>query len=135
MVDLTRLDDKPTCSAKIQGRLIYFRLFLLSRKASNAITKLPKAISNANIPMKIEMISKAVICATSLLMYSGEPGMKFWEATTLQHDCSSLPFYHILSFVTIPYQILSTLLYVMCKPSKYLFLLLLLFELSKYIDK
>ena len=52
--------------------------------------------------MKIEMISKAVICATSLLMYSGEPGMKFWEATTLQHDCSSLIFYHILSFVTIP---------------------------------
>ena len=79
MVDLTRLDDKPTCSAKIQGRLIYFRLFLLSRKASNAITKLPKAISKANIPMKIEMISKAVICATSPLMYSGEPGMKFWE--------------------------------------------------------
>ena len=54
MVDLTRLDDKPTCSAKIQGRLIYFRLFLLSRKASNAITKLPKAISRANIPMKID---------------------------------------------------------------------------------
>ena len=51
--------------------------------------------------MKIEMISKAVICATSLLMYSGEPGMKFREATTLQHDCSSLIFYHILSFVTI----------------------------------
>ncbi len=23
-------------------------------------------------------------------MYSGKPGMKFWEATTLQHDCSSL---------------------------------------------
>ena len=52
--------------------------------------------------MKIEMISKAVICATSLLMYSGEPGMKFREATTLQHDCSSSIFYHILSFVTIP---------------------------------
>ncbi len=96
------LDDKPTCSAKIQGRLIYFRLFLLSRKASNAITKLPKAISKANIPMKIEMISKAVICATSPLMYSGKPGMKFWEVTTLQHDCSSLIFYHILSFMTIP---------------------------------
>ena len=103
VVDLTRLDDKPTCSAKIQGRLIYFRLFLLSRKASNAITKLPKAISRANIPMKIEMISKAVICATSPLMYSGKPGMKFWEATTLQHDCSSPIFYHILSSVTISY--------------------------------
>ncbi len=53
--------------------------------------------------MKIEMISKAVICATSPLMYSGKPGMKFWEAATLQHDCSYLPFYHILSFITIPY--------------------------------
>ncbi len=57
--------------------------------------------------MKIEMISKAVICATSPLMYSGKPGMKFWEATTLQHDCSSLIVYHILSIMTIPYKILS----------------------------
>ena len=32
-------------------------LFSLSRKASNATIKLPKDISNANIPMKIEMIS------------------------------------------------------------------------------
>nr|DAX31450.1 MAG TPA: hypothetical protein [Caudoviricetes sp.] len=40
-----------------QSRHFYFRLFLLSRKASNAITKLPKDISRANIPMKIEMIS------------------------------------------------------------------------------
>ena len=87
---------------QVQGRLIYFRLFLLSRKASNAITKLPKAISKANIPMKIEMISKAVICATSPLMYSGKPGMKFWEATNLQHDYPSLRVYHILSFLTIP---------------------------------
>ncbi len=52
--------------------------------------------------MKIEMISKAVICATSPLMYSGVPGMKFWEAATLQHDCSSPIFYQILSFVAIP---------------------------------
>ena len=40
-----------------QDRHFYFRLFLLSRKASNATIKLPKDISNANIPMKIEMIS------------------------------------------------------------------------------
>ena len=93
VIDLTRLDDKPTCSAKIQGRLIYFRLFLLSRKASNAITKLPKAISKANIPMKIEMISKAVICATSLLMYSGKPGMKFREAV---HPVTRLSLYYII---------------------------------------
>jgi len=85
--------------------------------------------------MKIEMISKAVICATSPLMYSGKPGTKFWEATTLQHDCSSPLFYHILSFVTIPYQILVTKFYMVQKPSKYLFLLLLLLKPSKYIGK
>ena len=38
------------------------------------MTKLPKAISKANMPMMIEMISKAVIRATSPLMYSGGPG-------------------------------------------------------------
>ena len=95
MVELTRLDDKPTCSAKIQGRLIYFRLFLLSRKAINAITKLPKVISKANIPIKIEMISKAVICATSLLMYSDESGMKFWE---VYHLATRLFLYDILPY-------------------------------------
>ena len=40
-----------------QDRHFYFFLFLLSRKARNVTTKLPKDISNANIPMKIEMIS------------------------------------------------------------------------------
>ena len=46
-----------------EDRHFYFRLlflekfFSLSRKASNAIIKLPKDINNANIPMKIEMIS------------------------------------------------------------------------------
>ena len=47
-----------------QDRLFYFRLFLLLRKASNAITRLPKAHNNVNMPMKIERISKAVIHAT-----------------------------------------------------------------------
>ena len=47
-----------------QDRHFYFRLFLLLRKASNAITRLPKAHNNVNMPMKIESISKAVICAT-----------------------------------------------------------------------
>ena len=42
----------------------YLRLFLLLRKASNAITRLPKAHNNVNMPMKIERISKAVIHAT-----------------------------------------------------------------------
>ena len=52
-----------------QDRHFYFRLFLLSRKASNAINKLPKDISKANTPIKTEIISNAVICATSLPMY------------------------------------------------------------------
>ena len=57
-----------------QDRLFYFRLlFHLSRKARAATIKLPKDISNVNIPLKIEMISKAVIGATSLPMYSGTP--------------------------------------------------------------
>ena len=52
-----------------QDRHFYFRSFLLSRKASNAINKLPKDISNANTPIKIEMISNAVIYVTSSPMY------------------------------------------------------------------
>ena len=46
-----------------QDRHFYFRLlfleelFSLSIKANNATIKLPKDINNANIPMKIEMIS------------------------------------------------------------------------------
>ena len=66
-----------------QDRHFYFRLFLLLRKASNAITRLPKAHNNVNMPMKIERISKAVIHATSLPMYSGKPVIRCWEATTL----------------------------------------------------
>ena len=60
----------PVCR---QDRHFYFRLFLLLRKASNAITRLPKAHNNVNMPMKIERISKAVIHVTSLPMYSGKP--------------------------------------------------------------
>ena len=82
-----------------QDRHFYLRLFLLLRKASNAITRLPKAHNNVNMPMKIERISKAVICATvyaslrsSLIgcppdiqrpsMYSGKPVIRCWEATS-----------------------------------------------------
>ena len=56
-------EDIAECSGLFQEKKeqekigTYFRLFLLSRKASNATIKLPKDISNANIPMKIEMIS------------------------------------------------------------------------------
>ena len=58
-----------------QGGHYFFRLcsLSLSRKASNAITKLPKAISKPIIPINIKMISAAVIGATSLPMYSGKP--------------------------------------------------------------
>ena len=58
-----------------QGGHYFFRLWSLSlsRKASNAITKLPKAINKPITPMNIKMISAAVIGATSLPMYSGKP--------------------------------------------------------------
>ena len=69
----------PVCR---QDRHFYFRLFLLLRKASNAITRLPKAHNNVNMPMKIERISKAVIHVTSLPMYSGKPVIWCWEATS-----------------------------------------------------
>ena len=55
-----------------QDRHFYLRLLLfeepfsLLRKASNAITRLPKAHNNVNMPMKIERISKTVIHATFL---------------------------------------------------------------------
>ena len=54
-----------------QDRHFYFLLLLLSRKASNAINKLPKDINKANISIKTEIVSNAVIYATSLLMYFG----------------------------------------------------------------
>ena len=44
--------------------------------------KLPKDISNANIPIKIEIISYAVMGATSFPMYSGEPVLQVWEVAT-----------------------------------------------------
>ena len=45
------------------GWAFYFRLFLLSRKAITATSKLPKDIINANIPIKIDRTSYAVIDA------------------------------------------------------------------------
>ena len=44
-----------------QERHFYFFLFLLSRKARNVITKLPKDISKPIIPININMISAAFI--------------------------------------------------------------------------
>lgn len=53
-----------------RGGHYFLRLFFLSlsRKVSNATIKLPKEISRANIPIMTIIVSKAVICATSLLM-------------------------------------------------------------------
>jgi hypothetical protein len=48
--------------------IFYFLRFLLSRKASNAMSKLPKEIRRLIIPINIMMISEAVICTTSPLM-------------------------------------------------------------------
>ena len=62
------------CNATILNPFRFRKWSLsLSRKASNAITKLPKAISKLIIPINIKMISAAVIGATSLPMYSGKP--------------------------------------------------------------
>ena len=66
-----------------RGGHYFFRLFLLSRKASNATINPPKDINNANIPIKTDMVSYTVICATSLPMYSGNPVFKSRETTTL----------------------------------------------------
>ncbi len=70
----------PVCR---QDRHFYFRLFLLLRKASNAITRLPKGNNNVNMPMKIERISKAVIHVTSLPMYPASRSFGVGKATTL----------------------------------------------------
>ena len=71
----------PVCR---QDRHFYLCLlfFSLSRKASNAMSKLPKDISKANIPKKIEIISKVVISATSLPMYSSKLVSYIREATS-----------------------------------------------------
>ena len=78
-----------------QDRHFYLCLlfFSLSRKASNAMSKLPKDISKANIPKKIEMISKAVISTTSLPMYSSKLVSYIREATTLSWVLSINPLY------------------------------------------
>ena len=77
-VDAPKRKDLPLRASPIlwlrQDRHFYFFLFLLSRKARNAIIKLPKVANNVSIPMKIERISNAVISRTSLPMYSRKAG-------------------------------------------------------------
>lgn len=79
----------PVCR---QDRLYFLRLFLLSRKASNATTNIPAAIIKEATAKIIETISYAFIGIPSLLMYSGNP-VKAWEVTTLswilsETDCN-----------------------------------------------
>ena len=65
------LTDPPILWADRIGIFYFFLLSLsLVRKARNAISRLPKVASKVNIPMKIEIISNAVILRTSLPMYS-----------------------------------------------------------------
>ena len=63
-----------------QDRHFYFCLFLSSRKASNAINKLPKDISKANTPIKTDMISNAVIYADIINTGSYPPVMGTFRA-------------------------------------------------------
>ena len=63
--------------------------FLLSRKARNATIKLPKVTNSVSIPMKIEIISNAVILRTSLPMYSLQARGLIREAATLSWLLSS----------------------------------------------
>ena len=78
----------------------YFFLFLLSRKARNAIIKLPKAANIVSMPMKIEIISNAVTSRTSLPMYS-------WQARAIgpggSHPVMGLFPVTFATFTTIPF--------------------------------
>lgn len=65
------LTDIASLCGRQRGIFYFFLLFLsLVRKARNATIKLPKAANKVSIPMKIEIISNAVILRTSLPMYS-----------------------------------------------------------------
>ena len=61
----------------------FFLLFLLSRKFRNATTKPPKVQSKVNIPMNIEIISKAVIITHLPSYVFRQAGWLAREATIL----------------------------------------------------
>ena len=82
-----------------QGGHFYLRLFLLSRKAIIATIKLPKDISKAKIPMKIVMISYAVMGATSFPMYSGKPVLQIPGGYHSCHECFPIDYFNIRTYV------------------------------------
>lgn len=70
-----------------QDRHFYFFLLSLSRvrKARNATIKLPKVANSVSIPMKIDIISNAVIVThlPSYVFPDINPGQLDWETATL----------------------------------------------------
>ena len=80
----------PVCR---QERHFYFRLFLFSRKVSNAMSKPPKDVNKDNIPKKTIIVSYAVINITSLLCILANQ-FQSREVTTLSWVLSVVIFYH-----------------------------------------
>ena len=79
----------PVCR---QERHFYFRLFLFSRKVSNAMSKPPKDVNKDNIPKKTIIVSYAVINITSLLCILANQ-FQNREVTTLSWVLSVIIFY------------------------------------------
>ena len=69
----------PVCR---QDGHFYFRLFLLSRKAINAIMSPAKDMSKPSIPMITITVSYAVICTTSFPYVLLASQSKGWRHTT-----------------------------------------------------
>ena len=73
------------------GWAFYLRLFLLSRKAINATIQQPKDINKVKIPINIDIISYAVMGATSFLCIPANRSQG-WEAVTPVMSAFHLPF-------------------------------------------
>ena len=86
----------PVCR---QERHFYFRLFLFSRKVSNAMSKPPKDVNKDNIPKKTIIVSYAVINITSLLCILANQ-FQSREVTTLSWVLSVVIFYHVYTSKT-----------------------------------
>ena len=110
------LKDLPILCAR-QDRHFYL-LFLLSRKASNAMSRLPKDIKRTNISVKMVIISYAVIRVTSFLMYSTY--VDFINSGGCHPVMSALTgeFYHVANFETMVYRpLIFQVIYVIVPPA------------------